>query len=49
MECLVEAQANNGVILQAFVRLLNVLRAAREQKRRHVMVMEGHDSGSSSD
>ena len=49
MECLVEAQANNGVVLQAFVRLLNVLRAAREQKRRHVTVMEGQDSGSSSD
>ncbi|PWA89238.1 hypothetical protein CTI12_AA111910 [Artemisia annua] len=42
MECLVEAQARNGVVLQAFVRLLDVLREAREEKRRHVMVMEGH-------
>ena len=43
MECLVEAQANNGVILQAVVHLLDVLREARAEKRRHVMVMEVHD------
>ncbi|PWA74701.1 hypothetical protein CTI12_AA251300 [Artemisia annua] len=43
MECLVEAQARNGVVLQAFLRLLDVMREAREEKRRHVMVMEVHD------
>ena len=43
MECLVEAHARNGVVLQAFLRLLDVLRQAREEKRRHVMVMEVHD------
>lgn len=43
MECLVEAQARNGVFLQAFLQLLDVLREAREEKRRHVMVMEVHD------
>ena len=43
MECLVEAQAMNKAILQAVVRLLDVLREARAQKRRHVMVMEVHD------
>ncbi|PWA63917.1 hypothetical protein CTI12_AA348740 [Artemisia annua] len=42
MECLVEAQARNGVILQAFIRLLDVLREAREEKRKHVMLMEVH-------
>ncbi|PWA59914.1 hypothetical protein CTI12_AA385230 [Artemisia annua] len=43
MKCLVEAQARNGVILQAVLRLLDVLREARGEKRRHVMVMEVHD------
>ncbi|PWA90303.1 hypothetical protein CTI12_AA059180 [Artemisia annua] len=43
LECLIEAQATNGEILQALVRLLDVLRQARAQKRRHVMVMEVHD------
>ena len=43
MECLVEAQARNGVILQAVMHLLDVLREARAEKRRHVMVMEVHD------
>ncbi|PWA87132.1 hypothetical protein CTI12_AA134710 [Artemisia annua] len=42
MDCLVQAQARNGVILQAFLRLLDVLREARE-KRKHVMVMEVHE------
>ncbi|PWA45576.1 hypothetical protein CTI12_AA516450 [Artemisia annua] len=43
LECLIEAQATNGEILQAVVRLLDVLRQARAQKRRHVMVKEVHD------
>ncbi|PWA58988.1 hypothetical protein CTI12_AA395510 [Artemisia annua] len=43
MECLVQAQARNGVILQAFLRLLDVLREVREEKRKHVMVMEVHE------
>ncbi|PWA77965.1 hypothetical protein CTI12_AA220620 [Artemisia annua] len=43
MECLVEAQASNGVILQTVLRLLDVLREARDEKRRHVMVMEVYD------
>lgn len=43
MECLVEAQARNGLILQAVLHLLDVLREARAEKRRHVMVMEVHD------
>ncbi|PWA80307.1 hypothetical protein CTI12_AA196930 [Artemisia annua] len=43
MECLVEAQARNGVILQAFLHLLDVLRAARDEKRKHVTVMEVHE------
>lgn len=43
MECLVQAQARNGVILQEFLRLLDVLREARKEKRRHVMVMEVHE------
>ncbi|PWA78574.1 hypothetical protein CTI12_AA167070 [Artemisia annua] len=43
MECLVQAQARNGVILQAFLRLLDVLREAREEKRKHVLVMEVHE------
>ena len=43
MECLAEARGKNGVVLQAFLRLLDVLREAREEKRRHVMVMEVHD------
>ena len=42
MEYLVEAQARNGVMLQAFLRLLDVLRNAREEKRMHVMGMEVH-------
>ena len=43
MECLVQAQARNGVILQAFLHLLNVLREARDEKHKHVMVMEVHE------
>lgn len=43
LECLVEAQATNGVILQAVLRLLDVLHEARAEKRRHVMVMDVHD------
>ncbi|PWA86556.1 hypothetical protein CTI12_AA139600 [Artemisia annua] len=43
MECLVQAQARNGVILQAFLRLLDVLREARDEKHKHVMVMEVHE------
>ncbi|PWA75806.1 hypothetical protein CTI12_AA224770 [Artemisia annua] len=43
MECLVQAQARNRVILQAFLQLLDVLREAREEKRKHVMVMEVHE------
>ncbi|PWA80596.1 zinc finger, CCHC-type, Gag-polypeptide of LTR copia-type [Artemisia annua] len=42
-ECLIEAQARNGVMLQAVLRLFDVLREARTEKRRHVMVMEVHD------
>ncbi|PWA70434.1 hypothetical protein CTI12_AA288860 [Artemisia annua] len=43
MECLMEAQARNDVILQALAGLLNALREAKPEKRRHVMVMEVHD------
>ncbi|PWA85131.1 hypothetical protein CTI12_AA151840 [Artemisia annua] len=43
MECLLEAQARNGVILQALVGLLDALREAKPEKRRHVMVMDVHD------
>ena len=43
MECLTEAQVKNRVILQAFLHVLDVLRDAREQKRRHVMVMEVYE------
>ena len=43
MECLVQAQARNGVILEAFLHLLNVLREARDEKHKHVMVMEVHE------
>lgn len=42
MEYLAEAQARNGVMLQAFLRVLDVLRVAWEEKRRHVMGMEVH-------
>ena len=42
LQCLVEAQATNGVILRAVVALLDVVRRARAEKRRHVMVMEVH-------
>ncbi|PWA96705.1 hypothetical protein CTI12_AA036280 [Artemisia annua] len=43
MECLAEAQAKNGEILQALLGVLDLAREAREDKRRHVMVMEVHD------
>lgn len=43
LQCLVEAHATNGVILRAVVALLDVVRRARAEKRRHVMVMEVHD------
>ena len=43
MECLVEAQATNGVILQALINLLDVVREASPEKCRHVMVMEFHE------
>lgn len=43
MECLAEEQSRNGKILQALLRLLDVLHQARDEKRRHVMVMEVHD------
>ncbi|PWA57526.1 hypothetical protein CTI12_AA409340 [Artemisia annua] len=43
VECLVEAQAKNGEILQLLVVLLDVLHEARVEKQRHVMVMEVHD------
>ena len=42
MECLVEAQATNGVVLRAVIGLLDALRDARAEKQRHVMVMEVH-------
>ena len=42
MECLVEAQATNGVVLRVMIGLLDALRDARAEKRRHVMVMEVH-------
>ena len=43
LECLVEAQATNGVILQVVLRLVDVLHEARAEKQRHVMVMDVHD------
>ncbi|PWA74853.1 hypothetical protein CTI12_AA246550 [Artemisia annua] len=43
MECLLEAQARNGVVLQALVGLLDALREAKPEKHRHVLVMEVHD------
>ena len=43
MECLVEAQVRNGMILQVVLHLLDVLSEARAEKRRHVMVMEVQD------
>lgn len=43
LECLNEAQRTIEEILEAVGALLNVLRIARAEKRRHVMVMEVHD------
>ncbi|PWA52320.1 hypothetical protein CTI12_AA446020 [Artemisia annua] len=43
MECLVEAQVRNGLILQALIGLFDALREAKTEKRRHVLVMEVHD------
>ena len=42
MQCLVEAQAKNGEILQSLLTFLDLLREARAEKQRHVMVMDVH-------
>ena len=42
IECLVEGQATNGVVLWVVVGLLDVLCDSRVEKRCHVIVMEAH-------
>ncbi|PWA40811.1 hypothetical protein CTI12_AA559550 [Artemisia annua] len=43
LECLVKAQARNGDILQALIGALDLTRANRDEKRRHVMLMDVRD------
>lgn len=43
MECLVQAEARNGVFLEAVTNLLDVLLEAIPEKRNHGMIMEVHD------
>ncbi|PWA88424.1 hypothetical protein CTI12_AA120490 [Artemisia annua] len=43
LECLEKAQARNGDNLQALIGALDLARAARDEKREHVMLMDVRD------